>query len=186
MSFTTAYDDNHVSFEIAEIAWEEDASKEVGGQDAPLVNQELLDRLEGTARGTMLANIYDEKLEEFDDSRNSINFTYEAPAISVDTAGRFIKHGIVGGSTVRQKIGEDPIQVNIDGICKESTALRLDTLRDAKYGTIYSNRLPNGSLRVHFASTSTSPLDDGGAVAISDESGEFLYNYTMSAVEVVV
>jgi len=115
-----------------------------------------------------------------------ISFTYTAPAIAVDTAARFATHKIVGGSTVRQKIGEDPIEVSIDGVCKESVAREMDNLRDAEFGQILSNRLPGGSLDVHFASVSSSPLDDGGAVAMTDQDGEFLYTFTISAVEVVV
>jgi hypothetical protein len=112
-------------------------------------------------------------------------FEYKAPAISVDTAGRFVKHDIIGGSTVRQKIGEDPIEVSIKGVCREPVARRLDQLRNAKYGTILSKRLPDESLRVQFASTTTSPLDDGGAVALTDDDGEFLYTYTLSTVEIL-
>lgn len=114
-----------------------------------------------------------------------IEFKYPAPDISVDTAGRFATHKIVGGSTVRQKIGEDPIQVSVQGVCEEQTARALDGLRDAAFGTIYSNRLVNGSLTVHFGSVSTSPMESGGAAALT-EGGEFLYSFDLSCVEVVV
>lgn len=115
-----------------------------------------------------------------------ITFEYPAPAISVDGSGRFATHEIIGGSTVRQKIGEDPIEVSINGICKESTARQLDNLRDAASGTIYSNRLPGGSLDVQFASMSTSPMSDSGAVDLTDTDSEFLYTYTLECVEVLV
>jgi len=116
----------------------------------------------------------------------SIEFEYSAPAISVDSSGRFVKHEIIGGMTVRQKIGENPINVDISGVCKESIAKKLDGLRNAKYGKIFSNRLPGESLTVQFASVSTSPLEDGGAVALTDSSSEFLYQYTISAVEIEI
>lgn len=118
------------------------------------------------------------------EASSEINFEYKAPAISSDTSGRFATHEILGGSTVRQKIGEAPMELEITGVCKESKARQLDTLRDAKFGTILSNRLPGKSLDVHFASISTSPLEDGGAVAIGDFDGEFLYTFDLSAVEV--
>ena len=114
-----------------------------------------------------------------------IEFEYPAPSIAVDTAGRFATHKIVGGSTVRQKIGEDPVQVNVGGVCTEATARALDGLRDAEFGTIFSNRLVGGSLTVHFGSVSTSPMEDGGAAALTGD-GEFLYQFDLSCVEVVV
>jgi hypothetical protein len=113
-----------------------------------------------------------------------IQFEYTAPEVSVDSAGRFAVHEIIGGATVRQKIGEEPVEVDIGGVCTESVAKELDGLRDAKFGTIYSNRLVGGSMQVHFASISTSPLESGGAVAMDND--EFLYTFDMSCVEVVV
>jgi hypothetical protein len=147
MPIENAYQDNHVSFEIANIEWDEDYDPTFSGD---------------------------------------IEFEYKSPAISVDTSGRFKTHEIIGGTTVRQKIGDDPIEVSVNGVCKESTAKKLDELRNASYGVILTNRLPNDFLRVQFASTSTSPMDDAGAVAISDQQSEFLYNFTLSAVEVEV
>jgi len=129
-----------------------------------------------------IANI--EYEDDATETPDPIELEYTAPSIAVDTAGRFATHKIVGGSTVRQKIGEEPIEVTVDGVIKEPTARQMDNLRDAEFGTIYSERLPGGSLQVHFASTSTSPLEDGGAVAISDD--QFLYTFTLSCVEVFV
>lgn len=211
MGLQDAYQDNHVSFEITDIEWEDDYIRTAGGEpptesvrdvaggsftgedfeslpysDVP--SDELTDR-----QSRILQNAIEdrqeeaeEQVEEFQELLNSIVFEYEAPAIAVDTSGRFVTHEIIGGSTVRQKVGEDPVEVTIDGVCKESTAKRLDNLRNAKYGTIISNRLANESLRVHFASTSTTPLEDSGAVGLTDDSGEFLYTYTLNCVEVVV
>lgn len=117
---------------------------------------------------------------------NFITFEYESPAVSVDTAGRFVNHEIIGGSTVRQKIGEEPVEVSVTGVCKESTAKEIDNLRNAKYGTIFSNRLTNSSLRVNFASSTTSPLTDSGAVGLTDDQAEFLYEFTLECVEVTI
>lgn len=187
MSYKTAYQDNHVSFEIAEIEWEDDYKRQADPniKEESEEAQDTLDWYEDTSLYKYVED-KEEAAEEFSDRGNNIKFRYEAPAISVDTSARFVTHKIVGGSTVRQKIGEDPIQTDIDGICIEPVARRLDNLRNAKYGTIYSARLPGGSLRVHFGSVSTSPLSDSGAVAISDEDAEFLYNYSISTVEVTV
>lgn len=120
------------------------------------------------------------------DRPDPITFEYSAPNIGVDSSGRFVEHDIVGGDTVRQKIGEDPVEIDISGVCKEPTARQLDGLRDAKYGDIFSNRLTGGSYTVHFASVSTDPMDDGGAVAMTDSRGEFLYNFNLSTVEIDV
>lgn len=120
------------------------------------------------------------------------NFSYKRPSMSVDTSGRFAKHEIIGGSTVRQKIGEDPIEVSISGVCTEERAKDLDGLRDAKFGTIKSKRLVGETLDCHFASVSTSPLEDGGAVSFfgrddgKAEQGNFLYTFDLECVEVVI
>lgn len=123
---------------------------------------------------------------ELEDKDSKIEFRYEAPSVSVDMSARFVTHEIIGGSTVRQKIGEDPLEVSADGVCTESKARRLDELRNAKYATISSNRLPDGNLDVQFASISTQPMEKGGAVALTDDDGEFLYGFSISMVEVKV
>lgn len=121
-----------------------------------------------------------------EEADKKVKFRYQDPAISVDMSGRFVTHEIIGGSTVRQKIGEEPLEVTADGVCTEETASRLDDLRNAKYATISSNRLPDSTLRVQFASISTNPLEDSGAVALTDDNGEFLYSYSISMVEVSI
>lgn len=117
---------------------------------------------------------------------------YGSPAISVDSSARFATHEIIGGKTVRQKIGEDPVEVDIGGVCKESVARQFDSLRNAKYGSIHSKRFTGDSMTVNFASVSTSPMEDGGAVDLSDSTGnnsntpQLLYTYDLSCVEVKV
>lgn len=114
---------------------------------------------------------------------SNINFEYARPSISVDNKGRFVTHEVVGGTTVRQKIGEEPRELSITGVVKgESMAKAIDSLRDAEVGTIVCNRLPGGSMDAQFASMSTSPIEDGGGVAIED--GQFLYTFDMKVIEV--
>jgi len=123
---------------------------------------------------------------EESDGRYNISFEdYPNPTVSIDTAGRFAKHEIIGGTTVRQKIGEDPINLSINGVCKRRTANQIDALRDAKNGKIISDRLPGGNdgLRVQFGSTSTEPMTDGGSADITD--GKYLYSFTINVIEVI-
>ena len=123
--------------------------------------------------------------DDAEEGANPIEFRYAAPSVAVDTSGRFVTHEIIGGSTVRQKVGEEPIEVSVKGVCTEDTAVDIDGLRDAKNGTIYSDRLRGGSLDVQFASASTSPLEDGGAVSLSDDD-KFLYTFQLECVEVTI
>lgn len=130
-----------------------------------------------------LQSIYND--DENTNTGYRISFNYPNPTVAIDTAGRFAKHEIIGGATVRQKIGEDPINVSISGTCKRRTANQIDSLRDAKHGKIYSDRLPgaNDALRVQFGSTSTEPMTDGGAADLTD--GRYLYSYQINCIEVI-
>lgn len=101
------------------------------------------------------------------------------PDISVDTSGRFAKHDIIGGDIVRQKIGESPVEIGVKGICDEETAQQIDQLRNAKRGTLISDRI---TMRVQFASMSTQPAESGGAVDV--DTGDYLYNYTLNLIGV--
>jgi hypothetical protein len=114
-----------------------------------------------------------------------MEFEYANPTIAIDGAGRFAKHEIIGGTTVRQKIGEDPLNFSINGICKRATANQIDSLRDAKTCVITSNRIPDAgsSVKVHIGSTSTEPMEDGGAADLVD--GQLLYSFSINAIEVV-
>lgn len=114
---------------------------------------------------------------------SSIDFDWPNPAIGTDTGSSFVTHEVIGGAMVRQRISDKPVEASITGVCRESTAQQLVQLRNAKYGTIYSSQFPNGSLTVQFASISTSPMEDGGAVEIGDS--EFLYTYDLECVEVL-
>lgn len=122
--------------------------------------------------------------DDADEIGSEIFFSYSQPSVSVDSAGRFVTHEIIGGSTVRQKIGEEPLQISIKGVCRENTTREIDALRDAKYGDIQTDRLNGASITVQFPSISTSPLEDGGAVGMNNE--DFLYNFTIECVEITV
>ncbi len=195
-NYKNAYKDNHVDFEISSIRYENDFEKSsLSEEDSELRTlkkqiQSLKEKEEerdvdfSAAIAQVKQEIEDITGDYESTPRASIAFTYSAPAISVDSSARFNTQKIIGGSTVRQKIGEDPLEIKINGVCKESVAIRLDTLRDAKSAILLSNRFSGGSVEVQFASVSTSPLDDGGAVAMTGD--EFLYTYTISAVEITV
>jgi hypothetical protein len=115
-------------------------------------------------------------------SGGSISFEYGRPEISIDNKARYVTHDIIGGKTVRQKIGEEPREVSISGIVIEETAIQLDKLRDANTGRIKCDRLPSGTMNSQFPSVSTSPMSSGGSARIED--GELLYRFNMKAIEV--
>lgn len=99
------------------------------------------------------------------------------PDISVDTSGRFITHEIIGGVSVRQKLGEDPVEISVRGVCDENTASQIDKLRNAKEANFISDRI---SMVVQVASTSTEPMEQGGAADM--DTGKLLYTYRMNLV----
>jgi hypothetical protein len=114
---------------------------------------------------------------------DSIEFEYNNPAIGIDTGANFVVHEIIGGATVRQRISDSPLEVSVSGVVRAPTAKKIAKLRNAKYGTIYSSQFTSDSLTVHFASVSTSPMEDGGAVHIGDD--ELLYTFDLECVEIL-
>ncbi len=154
---------NHPDFRIVEVQFEGDARPQdlFGKQDKETIN------------GIETYKIH--------------NLEYPNPNISIDTAGRFVKHEIIGGPVVRQKVGEDPIQLGINGVCVEEKAKQIDALKDARFGKLMTSRVPGGSIPVQFASASTDPIADGGGAKRSggpDDSSELLYNYTINVIEI--
>lgn len=113
--------------------------------------------------------------------RGRITFEYPNPAIAIDSGGRFVKHEIIGGPVVRQKVGQEPKQYSIDGICKEDTANAIDELDSVRRGKIIHDRLPENSKAVQFGSASTEPISDGGGADMTD--GELLYTFSINCVE---
>lgn len=123
---------------------------------------------------------WDETASQTGDS--SISFgEYDNPDIEVDGSARFATHEIIGGTTVRQRIGQDPIEISMNGVCNEDTAGQIDLLRSAELVTLISPRLEY-NVRCQVASTSTTPLESGGAADAS--TGDFLYQYTINLVEI--
>lgn len=116
------------------------------------------------------------------DTASTITFEYKNPDITVDSSARFVKHEIIGGKTLRQKVGKDPIEISVSGVCYRETARRIDGLRYAKTGTIRADRFDGSSLDVQFASATTDPLEEGSAVDFT-EANE-LFNYTIEVTEV--
>lgn len=114
---------------------------------------------------------------------DEIDFEYRNPAIGIDTGSNYVKHDIIGGATVRQRIGDKPLDISIGGVCTEGTARQLEQLRNADAATLLSERFPQNSVRVHIASLSTNPMEDGGAADI--QSGEFLYSFDLNCVEIL-
>jgi len=113
---------------------------------------------------------------------NEIDFEpYGNPTISVDTSARFAVHDILGGTTVRQKIGEKPREISISGVCTETVVRKVNQLNKAKLVSLNSDVIGD-VVRCQVASTSTDPLDDGGAADM--DGGEFLYDFSISLVEV--
>lgn len=114
---------------------------------------------------------------------DEILFEYSNPSIDISTGSNFVTHDIIGGATVRQRIGDKPLDISISGICTENTARKLELLRNAKKVTLLSDRFSQSSITCHVGSLSTSPLEDGGAADL--KSGNFLYTYSLNCVEIL-
>jgi len=109
----------------------------------------------------------------------NIQFTYEQPDIIVDSSSRFVEHEILGGTTVRQKVGENPDQVEISGVCLQSEANQIDKLKKTNFVELISHRRNLDSAQV--VDTNTEPFEPGGA--IDDKNQEMLYFFTIQLVE---
>lgn len=173
----------------------------IGGSSAVEIQQNVVIRQSREARrrrvreeeeATGYADAFDDRAatliteiqtdESIELAFDEIDFSpYDNPNISVDSSARFSVHEIIGGTTVRQKIGEEPTEVNIEGVCTEQVAVRIDQLRRAFVVTLLSDRIPNG-IRAQVASASTEPLEDGGAANM--DRGEFLYEFNINLVEI--
>ena len=113
---------------------------------------------------------------------SEIDFSpYDNPNINVTSGARFAVHEVIGGTTVRQKIGEEPTEITIQGVCTENVSVQIDLLRRALLVTLLSDRTPNG-IRAQVASATTEPLEDGGAADMNR--GDFLYEFTINLVEI--
>lgn len=110
--------------------------------------------------------------------RISIEMVYNQPNISVSSSGRFKEHQTIDGPVVRQKVGEGNVELEVEGVCTTEEAKVIDSLRFEGTVTILSNRY---SGEVQVASTSTDPLEDGGAMNLD---GQFTHSYGISCVQV--
>lgn len=106
---------------------------------------------------------------------------YGNPSVSVDSAARFAVHEIIGGTTVRQKIGEEPREIGVSGVCTEDVANDLNQLHKAELVSINTESLDE-IIRCQVASISTDPMEDGGAADM--DGGDFLYDFDISLVEI--
>ena len=111
-------------------------------------------------------------------SQSVIELKYDQPDISVNTSQRFIEHDVIGGITLRQRVGEEPVEVSVSGVCTTEEARLIDELRFEEIVTITSNRI--SSMRVQIDSTSTQPLAQGGAV---DMDREWTHTFSIEFVE---
>lgn len=106
---------------------------------------------------------------------------YGNPAVAVDTSARFAVHEILGGTTLRQKLGEDPREISIQGVCTEDVAQQINQLRRAKLASLNAEAIGE-VIRCQVASTSVDPMEPGGAADM--DGGDFLYSYSINLVEV--
>jgi len=104
---------------------------------------------------------------------------YEQPDISIDSGTEYAKHDVVGGPVVRQKTGETPREMTINGVCVEGTASKLHNLPQNSLFSVASSMKSFDFAQL--LTVSTQPLDAGGAI---DLDGEFVHRYTLKFVEV--
>lgn len=107
-----------------------------------------------------------------------VGFKYKQPSVSVQTSANFATHDVFGDTTVRQKLGEKPDEISVDGICTADEANYVDNLVYEEVVELVSNRW---SGVVHVASTSTDPIADGGG---QDLDSEWIYSFTIECVEI--
>lgn len=114
----------------------------------------------------------------------NINFTYDQPNVSVDTSARYVDHEVIGGMTVRQRIGEDPRQIGVSGLCTRQEARQIDQLYQTDFVEFESYR--TGRITAQVTSASTDVHSDGGSVAKPSENGEMeiIYTFDISLVEI--
>jgi len=117
------------------------------------------------------------------DNASTIVFEYKNPNITVDSSARFVKHDIIGSKTLRQKVGKDPLEISVEGVCYRDTARRIDGLRYAETGTIRADRFDGSSVDVQFASSTTEPLEDGSAVDFTEVNELFSFSLELTETE---
>lgn len=112
------------------------------------------------------------------DGEAFVEFKYKQPSVSVSTSANFSEHDVFGDVTVRQKLGEKPDEISVEGMCTAEEANFVDQLIYQEIVELVSHRW---SGVVHVASTSTDPITDGGG---QDLEGDWLYSFTVECVEI--
>lgn len=182
MSLKESYKD-FIRFEIGNIVWDDDYDPQRGEEAPEPEVRTFVSRDEPGAGGLEedTRTVNQEAIDRFEESAFKITFEYANPSVGIDVGANFVKHDIIGGPTVRQKIGTKPMQISVKGIAKQQTAQSLELLRNAKEGTLISDRFAKDAVTVHIVSITTDPMDDGGAADLND--GEFLYTFSLECVE---
>lgn len=112
------------------------------------------------------------------DGETKVAFKYKQPSVSVQTSANFAEHDVFGDVTVRQKLGEKPDEISVEGVCTAEEANEVDDLIYEEVVELVSNRW---SGVVHVASTNTNPLAEGGA---QDLDTDWVYSFTVECVEI--
>lgn len=107
-----------------------------------------------------------------------LELKYGQPNVAVDTSARYVTHEVIGDTTVRQKLGEDPDTISINGICTAEEANKIDKLTEFPYVELVSNRW-SGFAQI--ASANTSPHSEGGT---QDKDEEWLHTFSIELAEV--
>lgn len=103
-----------------------------------------------------------------------IEFTYSQPDVSVDTATRTVKHDTLTDTAVVQKIGRDPRNIEISGMCTTIEAHRVDDLAQFDQVEVRSARFSGPAL---IEDTSTSPRKE-------IRYGQHLHDFTINLTEI--
>lgn len=116
---------------------------------------------------------------------STIDFSpYGNPDVSVTSGARYATHEIIGGTTVRQKLGEDPREIEVSGVCTEPVAQQVNQLHKADLCSLNSDVVGGELIRCQIPSTSTKPLESGGSADM--DGGEFLYDFNINLIEVEI
>lgn len=133
-------------------------------------------------------------MTEFEDPResgvteiNGITPEYDQPNVSISSQARYVEHEVIGGMTVRQKVGEEPKQIAVDGLCLEDVASDFEDLHEEDFVTFTHHILGGageaGSMNCQVESVDIDPFTDGGGVATNSDESEMVYQYSITLVE---
>lgn len=107
-----------------------------------------------------------------------VTLKYAQPNVSVDTSARFAEHKPIGNIAVNQKLGENPAEISMEGMCTKSEANLVDNLINKDKVEVISGRWEGVA---HVAAANTQPYADGGG---KDSSGEWVHKFTLELVEI--